>query len=1353
MITVKDVEATAKSLGMEPGTGRSGLLDSGASHAYRQGSEEEITAADRVKVQLANGECVTLAQNRAGTLLATKTTPEDDALPIVPLGSLVQDLHCELTWGRKRGLEIRHPIHGIIRPRVIGKCPLIGETQALQLIKELEDKRVEELQRSTMAMQRALWMWDQDAVWSKHLHTFLRHGGRANQLLALDAEDSPFHHLGPAAKGAMAEDLVLNDKTGWNYLKAIPVSRRKRKLLMANDWVINLFAGPSDGTAELRILEDGCVMLEIDIVRSKAFDLSMANGVFRALMWGAAMGRVKGVMASPPVRSEADEVLVGKAMWCSLVAKAARGFYEESPTFVMFEGAKLMDTVRQSGDCPRFVGLKQAWRRYMEVMCLEEQYGTIATNLDYSEKVMITSTSAGRWTKEFKMGTVGAVMKWMWTPETRQRAKWMAKMDAGAFLSSLSTKELEQWKIHVRNNHTPYNRKCRTCVESSASGRKHTRVKTPSSYCLSLDVCGPFRQRGADPDHSDYRFALVGAYVVPRISHEVPEGGPHNDEVPEGGPHSHEVPEGGPHSHEVPEGGPHSHEVPEGGPRSHEVPEGGPHNDEVPEGGPHSHEVPEGGPQMVPSDVSKVVVVGGDFEPEVECDTGGGVGPSRAWTDGELWEDYDEQSISPEEERALPKGMTDEEFKQVFSEVDGITDYQVMYLSSPLRSRTSRDVLAAVQDMYLRLKSSGYPIVRVHADRARELRCEPLKRWLWSRGTFTTFTEGQAPQSNGRAESAVRYCKTQTKRLLQAAGFSRKLWPLAMRYATWSQMQRQINPEQELIPFGVRAHVKKKTYGVGNRYDLDSKWGTGHYVGPSSDVNGGSVVLMDKGTFITTTHMRPGLIDADEEVELEDYQAIVSLPPKRLRGKSTLDPQDHEGLQPLQAQEDGDGNQNDDYDPNHPAEEYARSVLKEPVILRDYVESLVGLLPQDGPKPKRFGEKTEEEMVWSSGAYVHGGIVGVSVNAKKFPRSTKVLAKYIKNQYPEARFNSLAVFKNIKAEAHKDAHNVGLNVAIPLTDYKDADIVVHEPEGPRVLKVSDGPQVFDPHVEHEVGPCTEGVSLTVVAYSIRDSIKLKAHEVSYLEDLDFTWSPHKATGRDPPPQPGARLSMMKKVEVKKEMDDGKRADPRVLMCTATRDLDIAIQDLEDRAARLRDLLEEEEIMVGQSRRLGEAVREELGDARDYVVKYLEEVHKQLVQFQGLRDGFFLRAARQVDNEGEMIDYEAMLDELEGDLDVVHTVPLDQVKAMLSKWTEAIDKEVKSLFDSGTLTKISQGEARTMERSGDLKNVPSKCVFTLKPPTKPGERGRCRRKCRLVICGNYIAKGEAGEQMDHYVDWH
>ena len=115
------------------------------------------------------------------------------------------------------------------------------------------------------------------------------------------------------AKGAMAEDLVLDQKAGWNYLgeegrgggqgrragKALPVSRRRRKLLMASEWVINLFAGPSDGTAELKVLEDGCVMIEIDIVRSKAFDLRKSMGVFRALNVGCRDGACQGLYGFP----------------------------------------------------------------------------------------------------------------------------------------------------------------------------------------------------------------------------------------------------------------------------------------------------------------------------------------------------------------------------------------------------------------------------------------------------------------------------------------------------------------------------------------------------------------------------------------------------------------------------------------------------------------------------------------------------------------------------------------------------------------------------------------------------------------------------------------------------------------------------------------------------------------------------------------------------------------------------------------------------------------------------------------------------------------------------------------------
>ena len=189
----------------------------------------------------------------------------------MPLGSLVQDLNCELTWGRRRGLEIVHPVHGVIRPKVVGQCPLVGEAQALQLIKELEDKRVDELQRSNAVIQRTLWAWDRDLTWSRHLEMFIENGGRVQQLKTMEAEDSPFCSLPASVKGAMAEDVLLDDKSGWNYLKALPVSRRVRKRLMVTPWVVNLYSGPADGSARLKSLDDGAMLVEMDIVRSKGF--------------------------------------------------------------------------------------------------------------------------------------------------------------------------------------------------------------------------------------------------------------------------------------------------------------------------------------------------------------------------------------------------------------------------------------------------------------------------------------------------------------------------------------------------------------------------------------------------------------------------------------------------------------------------------------------------------------------------------------------------------------------------------------------------------------------------------------------------------------------------------------------------------------------------------------------------------------------------------------------------------------------------------------------------------------------------------------------------------------------------
>ena len=79
-----------------------------------------------------------------------------------------------------------------------------------------------------------------------HLEELLRTGRRANQLSALESEDSPFYHLSDVEKSCIAE-VELTDKAGWNYLKAIPCSRQRRKRMMTMPWMLHLYAGEGKG--------------------------------------------------------------------------------------------------------------------------------------------------------------------------------------------------------------------------------------------------------------------------------------------------------------------------------------------------------------------------------------------------------------------------------------------------------------------------------------------------------------------------------------------------------------------------------------------------------------------------------------------------------------------------------------------------------------------------------------------------------------------------------------------------------------------------------------------------------------------------------------------------------------------------------------------------------------------------------------------------------------------------------------------------------------------------------------------------------------------------------------------------
>ena len=427
--------------------------------------------------------------------------------------------------------------------------------------------------------------------------------------------------------------------------------------MLAAPWVVHLYAGQGKGVDPvLRKLEDKTVLLEIDITKSLSFDLHKMSGVYRGLLWGAATGRICGIFGAPPCRGERDVQLLLKQMWLTMVAKASRSNSGAFPLFAMIEGRKLFEVLKgengRSWDC-----LRRTWPLFVEQMCLEEVGGVMATNLDFTLPLEITTGQNAMWTHCFKNAIVEAVTRWKKEPDALQVVKWAKKIDVKGFLESFSDKDLKMWRTHVRNNHQPYNRNCRTCVSSSGVGKLHKRIKHPSAHCLSLDVAGPFRVRASDPDHNDYRYMLVGAYTYPRL--EVEASRPRRKKRSKAGdPRSDD--------------GHSSDPRPDGGHSSDPRPDGGHSGDPRPDGGHSGDPRPDGGhlEDLAGSDREDLLrALLGDDEGGADGEELHVVADEESFKGGEdPFEEAIEESLDGDGDLDL-KGLTQEEFEKIFYEV------------------------------------------------------------------------------------------------------------------------------------------------------------------------------------------------------------------------------------------------------------------------------------------------------------------------------------------------------------------------------------------------------------------------------------------------------------------------------------------------------------------------------------------------------------------------------------------------------------------------------------------------------------------------------------------------------------
>ena len=727
-----------------------------------------------------------------------------------------------------------------------------------------------------------------------------------------------------------------------------------------------------------------------------------------------------------------------------------------------------------------------------------------------------------------------------------------------------------------------------------------------------------------------------------------------------------------------------------------------------------------------------------DVEEETGVDEGAGVGMS-------------------EDEEDPEQRARNERFRALYKEVGDVLEYRSLHYMVPLQRRTASEVFAGVRSVYLKLRREGFPVVRLHSDRGRELMAPALRTWAEMRDMFVTTGESQTPQSNGRAETAVRLLKTRTRTLLRSSGLPRSCWPLAMAYAADRQRSLALGQKQELdIPFGTVVHCKAKMFGEGGKFDLKERWTEGKFVGWSADVAHGKVIRLDSGGFVTTAHMRPFLVDSDELVALDPMEAHVPRPERRrLREKTSL-----MGAQAVKLE----------------AEDHAKMLLEAGCFEIQDLRELWDLAKRYSTPRARACVHGENPSYLSVGQYTHGAFCGLLSSTYKYPHLTAYLTRAFEEIAGTDIYAALSVFDNVGMTCHRDIHNErssdNILVALTSCDSGGGIWVEAKPEDfsfeDEWRQISNGewrrgrvhtleagvPFRFNARLWHQTEPW-EGRRILLVAYTPRMGAITRP---TYDALLDMGFNPPPFQGPDivtPTLKMMGMASEDKQVDavaflVKKEKE-GESLKRKAMEATAelqTLQEDVVAR-LHQRADFLADLLVEEEMLADELADVGRLVREEAMDSREAVMEMIKEIQLDLDKAIQESSKLFLRAATVPQEEIEsMDDVEAYLEALEGDLGVTLTVPLEQVREHLHSWVEAMKKELNNVeTTTGAVERISYSEARRKEAKGLLRLVPGKMVFTVKPPPEPSttssSRMRWKRKARMVICGNHV-----GLDSDH-----
>ncbi|CAE7753847.1 RE1 [Symbiodinium sp. CCMP2592] len=1077
--------------------GPRGLLDSGASHALKQATQEEYDKGVPVKVTLAGEDTRVLRQNVCGTVLVTNDGNER-IQPIVPMGALIEDLGCSLQWNRGR-LKLRHPTKGFIKIYLNNNCPEVNFKEAHKLITELEKKHLAQLssQVNSLTARLEVLRKEEKRTWDELMKDYVKTGCQATILRALllcpVTKDLPSEVHAMLAEG-------FDPDGGERYLKDLPLSKRRRRALMrSSSWVIHLHAGDGDGEkGPFNVISRGGKMvLEIDAKASKQWDLHRKEGAYRMLLWAAAQGKITDVTGTPPHttwptsmaptrgpgsypmrtttspygqqplqplqqhRVDQETASIAKQLVVWMIA-SAKGRGE-----VGFFMDMSQDPEKLRADQPVQASFwsTEMWKSFKSVSGMKRidfymgAYGhkakrptTAATNYpgmlhmnnnwDFSSICVPSSLlkydEMIKWSREFKEILAQNILGCydeaaMFEEEIK---------DEEASLKKLTREQRREWRDHIHNDHQPYRPDCSVCVNAQATGYQHKRRKFPGMYAVAMDLAGPFKKKGRDMDFDDYKYIMVAAYRCPRqyLSSMALTELERELYVPS-----------------------------------------------------EDEEVPEG---------EDPLVLGEDDEKDPEA----------------------EESST-------------EEAEKLESEVEELTkkvDYATIYVTRCLRRRTGPAVLQAAKEILLQLRQTGLHVAHVHTDRAREFRTKMFKTWVNDEKLRHTKTAGGDPAGNSTAELGVKWAKARVRSLLRSAGAPPEDWPMAMDHAAsslWSKAfpsSSWTNPPA--VAFGTEVWFRAKAYKgkKEKKYDPDGvRWKKGLYRGPSREVSRGHLNQREDGGLVVAKGVKFNLVEPERD--LQDL-----LPHATVQGEV-------EGLL--------------DYDlpPSkrqlrEEIEFVSRKAMSENNYTTEQVVEIYNLLEELGDVDFRASKKTSM-TTWFTGAFVHGGKAGVRSNLKEYPMTTKFLTTFAKKFSGEKTFSALGITRNTTLGIHRDSHNSRetSNMVLPLTEFVGGNLWIQDGDAdPSVAiekELSNGKQVlgrvlnleknklveFSPSQWHEVQPW-DGDRVVILLYTPRTS-KLQDEHYEELQKAGFVIDKASASTNDPAEDEEDGEAMIKRFEV------------------------------------------------------------------------------------------------------------------------------------------------------------------------------------------------------------------------------